>query len=144
MRLKIFVLCGMVLLLLVFYSCTRVDVKTEAGTNVVEHVVFKGNGYNWVIVISKMTYLPNNPPGAVIKISNTLDRNLNLDFDGTSHYTVSIGDNSEFTLEVKEGCYKIMASAPGLIYVPENRKDCFSDRWVYSVRWKRKDIITTY
>jgi hypothetical protein len=141
MKLKIFALCGIALLLVVLPGCTRVNIKTQPE---VKYVFFQDAGYEWVVIISQVSYLPNNPPGAIIKIRNTLDRNLTLDFDGTSHYGVSIGDNSEHTLEVKEGYYKIMASAPGLTYIPHDEKCFFMDRWVYNLRWVREKSTTRY
>lgn len=144
MKLKIFVLCGIVLLLLILPGCTRINPGTEPGTNVVKYVVFEDAGYNWVVIISEVNYLPDNPPGAVIRIRNDLDRNLTLDFDGPSHYTVSIGDKSETKLEIQEGFYKIMASSPGIRYIPKDYKYFYRDRHVYTQVWQREKLTTTY
>lgn len=144
MKFKIFVLCGIVLLLLILPGCTKVKPGTEPGANVVKYVVFQDAGYEWVVIIKEVEYLPDNPPGAVIKIRSDLDRNLTLDFDGPSHYTVSIGDKSERTLDVQEGFYKIMASSPGISFTPNDSKYFYADRHVYSQVWYREKLRTKY
>jgi hypothetical protein len=141
MRLKIFTLCGIVLAMSLLTGCKK-GVRIELP--VVRYVVFTDASYQWVAVIAMVKHLPTNPPGATLKIRNDLDRSLTLDFDGPSHYSISINDHSDTTLEIQEGSYKIMASAPGLAYIPSDIRPFFSDRCVYQWTWFREKLTRKY
>lgn len=142
MKLKIFLLFGAVLLLLVLPNCTRINPTTEPSS--VKYLLFQDVVYNWVVNISEVKYLPHNPEGAIIKIRNSLDRTLTLDFDGPSHYMISIGDRTTRILRVHEGSYQIRASAPGLAFVPKNHRYFFKDRYVYKQVWGREKKQIAY
>jgi hypothetical protein len=142
MKLKNYLLFGVALLLFVLPNCTGTPPVTEPSSE--KYVLFQEVGYSWVVIITEINYLPNNPEGAVIKIRNSLDRSLTLDFDGPSHYTISIGDRKTKTIRIQEGSYQIMASAPGLSYVPKNRKYFFKDRYVYKQEWDREKTQVNY
>jgi hypothetical protein len=114
------------------------------GVKPVQFVVLEEGGYRWFVVISEVNYLPNNPPGAVVLVRNELDRSITVDFDGPSHYTVSIGDKKEQEITIQPGDYKLMASAPGLSFVPRDYKYSYRDRYVYRQVWQREKLETKY
>jgi hypothetical protein len=72
-----------------------------------------------------------------VTIMNSLDRNIAIDFDGTSHYEVSVGDNKEIKRTFPAGKYKIMISAPGLKFVPDRNKVSLKRNREYSLILKR-------
>lgn len=73
----------------------------------------------------------------LVKIMNSLDRNISIDFDGTSHYEVSVGDNKEIKRTFPAGKYKIMISAPGLKFVPDRNKIVLKQNREYLLILKR-------
>jgi|GEM_PF-1807198 hypothetical protein len=146
MKLKSFTFTLAVLAAAIFFvsGCgSKPDVKTTA-PEPVRFVVLEEGGYRWFVVISQVDYLPDNPPGAVIKIRNELDRNLTVDFDGPSHYTFSIGDKKDQTVNIRAGSYKLMASSPGITFIPKDYRYNYRDRYVYRQVWNREKLSTRY
>src|SRR4030042_5459559 len=109
----IFVLfCVLVLLLLKCGDGDAVVTEPAGPTNLIssEQLVVDEEGRVWVVSLYKISYdTVNNPPDALIQIRNELDRNITLDFDGPSHYVVSIGDKKTHELKLQPGTYSIMA-----------------------------------
>jgi hypothetical protein len=149
MKQKLFLVALAVLLLLLVKCGGNDKVVTEpAGpTNLIssEQLVVDEEGRVWVVSLYRVGYDEvNNPPDALIKIRNELDRNITLDFDGPSHYVVSIGDKKTHTLKLEPGTYKIMASAPGLKYVPREYGVTVEGFTLYEQVWKRSIKSTKY
>ncbi len=146
MKLKAFTLFTLFVLGIAFVfiaGCGETTVKTTPAEPV-RFVVLEEGGYRWLVVITEMDYRPDSPPGALVEIRNDLDRNLTVDFDGPSHYTVSIGDRKDRSVRIDAGSYKLMASAPGLSFVPKDYRYTYRDRYVYRQVWRREKISTTY
>jgi hypothetical protein len=147
MKPKLIVL-SFVLLLLVFTGCGKKGVDVEPGpTNLISttELVENDEGYIWVVYFYQMNCDTRvNRPGAIMDIRNELDRNITLDFDGPSHYVVSIGDKKTYRLELQPGTYKVMASAPGLKFVPREYGIAVEDFCMYQQLWKRTIRQTTY
>jgi hypothetical protein len=79
----------------------------------------------------------NEDSDPLVKIKNSLDRNISIDFDGPSHYEVSVGDNKEFKRTFPAGKYKLMISAPGLKFVPDKNKAELEQNCEYTLILKR-------
>ena len=147
MKTKLIVL-SFVLLLLLFSGCGRKDVDvTPEQTNLIStmELVENDEGYIWVVYFYRMNCDNRvNAPGAIMNIRNELDRNITLDFDGPSHYVVSIGDKKTYKLKLQPGTYKVMASSPGLKFVPREYGITVDDYCMYQQLWKRTIRSTTY
>lgn len=149
MRQKLFYAVCAVLVLFLFNCGGGSKVVTQAAgpTNLIssEQLVVDEDGRVWVVSLYKVGYDEvNNPPDAILKIRNELDRNITLDFDGPSHYVVSIGDKKTHTLKMQPGTYKIMASAPGLKYVPRDYGVTVDGYTLYEQVWRRTVKTTKY
>ena len=149
MKQKLFFVFVAVLLMLLVKCGGGEKVVTEptGPTNLIssEQLVVDEEGRVWVVSLYRVGYDEvNNPPDALIKIRNELDRNITLDFDGPSHYVVSIGDKKTHTLKLDPGTYKIMASAPGLKYVPREYGVTVEGYTLYEQVWKRSTKSTKY
>ncbi len=149
MRQKLFyVVCAVLVLFLI--NCGRgekVIIQPAGPTNLIssEQLVVDEEGRVWVVSLYRVGYDEiNNPPNAMIKIRNELDRNITLDFDGPSHYVVSIGDRKTHLLKLQPGTYKIMASAPGLKYVPGKYGVTVEGYTLYEQVWRRSIKSTNY
>lgn len=149
MKQRIF-LVSMAVLLLLLVKCgggEKVVSEPAGSTNLIssEQLVVDEEGRVWVVSLYRVGYdQVNNPPDALVKIRNELDRNITLDFDGPSHYVISIGDNKTHTLKMEPGTYKIMASAPGLKYVPRDYGVTVEGYTLYEQVWKRSVKSTKY
>lgn len=86
----------------------------------------------------------NEDEDPLITIKNTLDRNIVIDFDGTSHYEVSLGDNKETKKTYPEGYYKIMISAGSFKFVPNKDKVEMEREHEYLLILRRIPIGTEY
>lgn len=148
MKSKLFTFFGLLLVFLLLLGCGRREVETTTGpTNLIssQELVVDEEGRIWVVSLYRIGYDEvNNPPDAVIKIRNELDRNITLDYDGPSHYVVSIGDKKTHRLVVQPGTYKIMASAPGLKYVPREYGITVEGYTLYEQVWRRTVKTTKY
>ena len=51
---------------------------------------------------------------ARVEVHNDVDRSVNLDFSGTSHYVLQVGDDRRGTIALDPGTYKVRASATAL------------------------------
>jgi hypothetical protein len=86
----------------------------------------------------------NENEDPLIMIKNTLDRNIVIDFDGTNHYEVSLGDHKETKKSFPEGWYKIMVSAGSFKFVPNKDKVEIEREHEYSLILRRIPIGTEY
>ena len=86
----------------------------------------------------------NEDSDPLVKIMNSLDRNISIDFDGTAHYEISVGDNKEFKRTFPAGKYKIMISAPGLKFVPDKNKASLKRNHEYTLILKRIPVGVEY
>jgi hypothetical protein len=86
----------------------------------------------------------NEDSDPLVKIKNSLDRNISIDFDGPSHYEVSVGDNKEFKRTFPPGKYKLMISAPGLKFVPDKNKAELEWNCEYTLILKRFPTSVEY
>lgn len=148
MKSKLFTLVALVMVFLLLMGCGRKEVVTTTGqTNLIssQELVVDEEGRIWIVSLYRVGYDEvNNPPEAVIKIRNELDRNITLDYDGPSHYVVSIGDKKTHRLAVQPGTYRIMASAPGLKYVPREYGITVEGYTLYEQVWRRTVKTTKY
>jgi hypothetical protein len=146
-RLFFIALCVLVLFLFKCGGGDAVVTEPSGSTNLIssEQLVVDEEGRVWVVSLYRVSYDEvNNPPEAMIKIRNELDRNITLDFDGPSHYVVSIGDKKTHTLTLQPGTYNVMASSPGLKYVPRDYGITVEAYTLYEQVWKLSVKSTKY
>jgi len=148
MKTKLLVV-ALILLMAMFVGCgRRTVVESEPGpTNLVSttELVNNDEGHIWVVYLYRMNCdTAMNSPDAVMDIRNELDRNITLDFDGPSHYVVSIGDKKTYRIRLQPGTYTIMASSPGLKFVPREYGITVDGYCLYQQLWKRTVRETTY
>jgi hypothetical protein len=146
MKLKSFTLFVLVLAFGIFFisGCSSSPPVNTTPTEPVKYIVLEEGGFRWFVTITRVDCPAGNPPGAVVKIRNELDRNITLDFDGPSHYTFSIGDKKQQEVTIQAGSYKLMAAAPGLSFIPRDYKYTYSDGCIYMQVWKGEKLETKY
>lgn len=49
-----------------------------------------------------------------LDVRNNLDRSVSIDFDGASHYDLTVGDRRTERVKLPAGSYSMAVSAPGL------------------------------
>ncbi len=86
----------------------------------------------------------NNDSDPLITIKNSLDRNIKIDLDGTSHHEISLGDNKETKKTFTAGEYKIMISAGSLKFVPGKNKVVIENDHEYRLLLRRIPVGTEY
>lgn len=76
---------------------------------------------------------PSDSYSPIIGIVNDLDRAVRVDFDGASHYTESVPDRREKQITIMPGTYKILVSAPGLLFKPPKDSVNFMSNTMYVI-----------
>jgi hypothetical protein len=51
--------------------------------------------------------------GAVLEVRNTLDRSVDIDFDGRSHHDLTVKDKRSENLKLPPGTYEVKVTASG-------------------------------
>lgn len=123
-----------VALCLVFVYCgggRRVESAPQAYDTVILNAESKQD--DGTVLVLKIIQLakPSDSSFPVIGIVNDLDRAVKLDFDGASHYTESVPDRREKKITIMPGSYKILVSAPGLLFTPPKESVNFMSNTMY-------------
>lgn len=143
MKPRLFIFTGIVLILLI--GCGGYDTETEPAPPDNQSVILKTENYQWMAGFTLVDRNENSYPAeAVLVIHNRVDRNVTVDFDGPIHKTVSLGDNARKTINLSPGTYKIMASSPGLPYVPSDYGQTLEAYTKYSLVFTKKKLKTNY
>ena len=87
---------------------------------------------------------PTDSADALIIIMNNLDRAINIEFDGSSHYTETVGDRKEKSVTISPGSYKLLISAPGLNFTPPRNSLYFAGNTKYVVELTRQKERVEY
>ena len=112
-----FLIFGVAALCLV--SCHSVaKVDKVVGQVIASDVSSQDDNSVLVLILTKGEDI-NKDSDPLVKIMNSLDRNITLDFDGATHSEISVGDNKVVKRTFPTGMYKIMISAAGLKFVPD-------------------------
>ena len=143
MRLKriIIALIPAVLLL----GCGGSNIESQPPPGEARTVILQTENYQWVAGFQIVEQDESRYPAeAILVIQNRVDRNVTVDFDGPIHKTVSLGDKAQRTINLPAGTYKIMASSPGLPYVPSDYGQTLQSHTKYSLVFTKKKLKTSY
>lgn len=144
---KNFVLIFMVLCLTFTYcggGGQTVDTSPQAYDMVMLNEENKQDDLTYLYLKVTKLATPTDSADALIIIMNNLDRAINIEFDGASHYTETVGDRKEKSVTISPGSYKLLISAPGLNFTPPRNSLYFAGNTKFVVELTRQKERVEY